>query len=569
MTRESLEVDVLIVGGGPAGMSAALRLAQLQKAAGGEPLSVAVLEKSREAGSHMLSGAVLDPSALADLVPDFKERGAPLASEVHDDRVYFLTRGAQLAFPITPPPLRNHGNYVISLNKFVKWLSTLVEAEGVDIFTGFPAVEVLYGVRPGSDQGQTGVRPPGSAVVGVRTGDRGVGRHGERKGTFEPGVDIRAKVTILCDGVRGNLTKQVVRRLALDEGRAPQAYALGIKELWDVPADRSAAGTTIHTMGYPLRVEEFGGGFIYALPDNRLSVGFVTGLDYKDPMFDPHVAFQHFKRHPLVSPLLQGGQLVRYGAKALPEGGWHAIPRVYADGVLIAGDAGGFLNSMRLKGVHLAMRTGMLAAETAFDAVRANDVSAATLQAYAARIDASDVRRELYPVRNVHQSFGYGLLVGLAYSGFSLVSRGWWVKDPMPSHAGFERMRKIADYYRDGRPDPDATVNPARIDRQLTFDRLTNVHYSGTRHVEDQPSHLIVHDANICATRCREEYGNPCTRFCPANVYEMVDAGDGTKRLQINASNCVHCKTCDIMDPYQIIDWVPPEGGGGPNYEGM
>ena len=581
MSRESLEVDILIVGGGPAGMSAALRLAQLQKAAGGEPLSIAVLEKSREAGSHMLSGAVLDPSALADLIPDFKERGAPLASEVHDDRVYFLTRGAQLAFPITPPPLRNHGNFIVSLNKFVKWLSTLVEAEGVDIFTGFPAVELLYegvksgsdggqtGVRPGSDQGQTGVKPPGGAVVGVRTGDRGVGRHGEVKSTFEPGVDIRAKVTILCDGVRGNLTKQVVRRLALDDGRAPQGYALGIKELWDVPAGRLSAGTTIHTMGYPLRMEEFGGGFIYALPDNRLSVGFVTGLDYKDPMFDPHVAFQHFKRHPLVSPLLQGGQLVRYGAKALPEGGWHAIPRVYADGVLIAGDAGGFLNSMRLKGVHLAMRTGMLAAETAFEAVRANDVSAAKLQAYAARIDASDVRRELYPVRNVHQSFGYGLLLGLAYSGFSLVSRGWWVRDPMPSHAGFERMRKIADYYRDGRPDPDATVNPARIDRQLTFDRLTNVHFSGTRHSEDQPSHLIVHDANICATRCREEYGNPCTRFCPANVYEMVDAGDGTKRLQINASNCVHCKTCDIMDPYQIIDWVPPEGGGGPNYEGM
>ena len=554
MTREALEVDVLVVGGGPAGMSAALRLAQLQKTGGGEPLAIAVLEKSREAGAHMLSGAVLDPSALADLVPDFKERDAPLASEVHHDRVYFMTRGAQLAFPITPPPLRNHGNYIISLNKFVKWLSTLVEAEGVDVFTGFPAVELLY------DKG---------AVVGVRTGDRGIGRHGESKSTFEPGVDIRAKVTVLCDGVRGNLTKALVRRLALDDGRAPQVYALGIKELWEVPPDRLAAGTTIHTMGYPLRMEEFGGGFIYALPDNRLSVGFVSGLDYKDPMFDPHVAFQHFKRHPLVAPLLQGGQLVRYGAKALPEGGWHTIPRVYADGVLIAGDAGGFLNSMRFKGVHLAMRTGMLAADTAFEAVRADDVSAAKLKAYAARIDASDVRRELYPVRNVHQSFGYGLLLGLAYSGFSLVSGGWWVRDPMPSHAGFERMRKIADYYRDGRPDPDATMNPARIDRQLTFDRLTNVHYSGTRHPEDQPSHLIVHDANICATRCREEYGNPCTRFCPANVYEMVDAGDGTKRLQINASNCVHCKTCDIMDPYQIIDWVPPEGGGGPSYEGM
>jgi electron-transferring-flavoprotein dehydrogenase len=554
LQRETLEVDVLIVGGGPAGLSAALRLAQLNKQTGDAPLSIAVLEKAREAGAHMLSGAVLDPSALSDLVPDFQQKGAPLGSEVHHDHVYFLTRSSRFAFPITPPPLRNHGHYIISLNRLVKWLAGLVESEGVDVFTGFPATDLLY------DE---------SRVVGVRTGDRGIGRHGEIKSTFEPGVDIRARVTILADGVRGNLTKGLVRRLGLDEGRSPQLYALGIKELWEVPGSRVPAGTVIHTMGYPLRMEEFGGGFIYALPDGVVSVGFVSGLDYRDPMFDPHVTFQHFKRHPLVAELLQGGQMLRYGAKALPEGGWHAVPRVAADGILIAGDAGGFLNSLRLKGIHLAMRTGMLAAESAYEAIRAGDVSLARLQSYQQRIDASDVRRELYPVRNVHQSFERGLLAGLAYSGLSLVSGGWWLRDPMPSHAGFERMEKIAAYYRDGRPDPDSTVNPARIDRQLTFDRLTNVHYSGTRHPEDQPSHLIVHDTDICRTRCREEYGNPCTRFCPANVYEMVDAGDGTKKLQINASNCVHCKTCDIMDPYQVIDWVPPEGGGGPQYEGM
>jgi electron-transferring-flavoprotein dehydrogenase len=553
--RETLEVDVLIVGGGPAGMSAALRLAQLQKQKGGEPLAVAVLEKARDAGAHMLSGAVLDPSALRQLVPDFREKGAPLAAEVHDEDVYFLTRGAKVRFPITPPPLSNHGNYVISLNRFVRWLAGLVEAEGgVDIFTGFAASDVLY---------------DGDRVAGVRTGDRGIGRHGEKKPNFEPGVDVRAKVTILTDGVRGNLTKAVVRRLGLAEGRLPQVYALGIKELWEIPKDKLAPGYVMHTMGYPLRMEEFGGGFLYALPDGVLSVGFVAGLDYRDPMFDPHVRFQHFKRHPLVSQILSEGQMIRYGAKALPEGGWHTVPRVYADGLLIAGDAGGFVNSIRLKGIHLAMRTGMLAAETAFEAIAAGDVSAARLKRYADLIDASEVRRELYPVRNVHQSFGHGLLAGLAYSGFSLVTGGWWLRDPMPSHAGFERIARIAEYYRDGRPDPDATVDPVKIDRQLTFDRLTNVHFSGTRHAEDQPSHLIVHDTDICRTRCREEYGNPCTRFCPANVYEMVDAGDGTKKLQINASNCVHCKTCDIMDPYQIIDWVPPEGGGGPNYEGM
>jgi len=554
MERETLEVDVLIVGGGPAGMSAALRLAQLQKAQGGEPLQIAVLEKAREAGAHMLSGAILDPSALRDLVPDFKEKGAPLASDVHEEHVYYLSKTGKIPFPIIPPPLQNHGNYIIALNRFVRWMAGLVEAEGVDFFAGFPAAEVLY---------------ENDRVVGVRTRDQGIDKHGAHKSTFEPGVDIRAKVTILCDGVRGNLTKQLVRRLALDAGKQPQLYAIGIKELWEVPKDRIKPGTVIHSLGYPLRTEEFGGAFLYSMPDGLVSFGLVTGLDYKDPMFDPHQAFQHLKQHPVFASILQGGQLVRYGAKALPEGGWHTIPRLYANGVLIAGDAGGFVNSMRLKGIHLAMRTGMLAAETAFDAIKSNDTSAARLQGYEKAVDASEVRRELYPVRNVHQSFSYGLLPGMMYSGLSLVTGGWWVTDPMAVTAGYEHMATLTDYYKGKPPDIDAPVRPAKIDRQLTFDKLTNVHYSGTRHPEDQPSHLIVHDANICATRCREEYGNPCLRFCPANVYEMVDAGEGKKKLQINASNCVHCKTCDIMDPYQIIDWVPPEGGGGPQYEGM
>jgi electron-transferring-flavoprotein dehydrogenase len=552
--RETLEVDVLIVGGGPAGMGAALRLAHLQKEKGGEPLLIAVLEKAREAGAHMLSGALLDPRSLRELVPDFKEKGAPLAAEVHEDRIYFLTEHNRFKFPITPPPFTNHGNYVISLNKFVKWLGSLVEAEGIDIFTGFAASEVLF---------------DGSRVVGVRTGDRGIGKHGERKPTFEPGVDISAKVTILAEGVRGNLTKMLVRRLKLDEGKLPQVYAIGIKELWEVPKDRIGPGVVMHTMGYPLKNEEFGGGFIYSMPDGLLSVGFVAGLDYQDPLFDPHLAFQRFKLHPLVRELLEGGQMSRYGAKALPEGGWHTIPRSWMDGALIVGDAAGYLNSFRLKGIHLALKTGMLAAEAAFDAVRAGDVSAAKLQAFETKVNDSDVRKELYAVRNVHQSFAHGLYSGIAYSAVSFVTNGWWIKDPMPSHAGHERLSTIKEYYEGQPPSPEASGTPVTIDRKLTFDRLTNVHYSGTRHAEDQPSHLIVHDTDICRTRCRVEFGNPCTRFCPAHVYEMVDDGQGGKKLQINASNCVHCKTCDIMDPYQIIDWIPPEGGGGPQYDGM
>jgi electron-transferring-flavoprotein dehydrogenase len=551
MDRETLEVDVLIVGGGPAGLSAALRLSQLQKQQGGEPLTIAVLEKAREAAAHTLSGAVLDPSTLRDLIPDFQARGAPLAAPVQHDHVYFLTERSKIRFPIVPPPLRNHGNFLISLNAFVKWLSAQVEGEGIDFFTGFAGQEVLM---------------DGARVIGVRTGDRGIGKHGEHKPTFEPGVDIHAKVTIFCDGVRGNLTKTLIERLGLGKDREPEQYAVGVKELWEIPKDRIVPGTVMHTMGYPLKHDEFGGAFIYALPEGRLSLGLVTGLDYADPLFDPHMAFNRLKLHPLVAGLIEGGTLVRYGAKALPEGGWNTIPRTYMDGGLVAGDAGGFMNSMRLKGIHLAMRSGMLAAETAFEAIRTGDTSEAGLKRYQEKIDASPIKTELYPMRNVHQAFGYGLFAGLAFAGLTLLTRGKWIED-LRGRAGHQRMRTLAWYYGLDVP-VTRPSNVAPVNRQTTFDKLTNVHYSGTAHDEDQPSHLLV-QTDVCSSRCGPEYGHPCTRFCPANVYEIIRESGQPPKLQINASNCVHCKTCDIMDPYQVITWVPPEGGGGPQYNGM
>jgi len=551
MTRETLEVDVLIVGGGPAGLSAALRLSQLQKQQGGEPLSIAVLEKAREAGAHILSGAVLDPSTLRDLIPDFQAKGAPLLSPVQRDNVYMLTERSKLRLPIVPPPLKNHGNYLISLSQFVQWLAQQVEAEGIDFFSGFAGQDVLT----------DGIR-----VIGVRTGDRGVGKQGEHKPTYEAGVDIHAKVTIFCDGVRGNLTKRLIQEFQLSKDREPEQYAVGLKELWDIPGGRIEPGTVVHTLGYPLRHEEFGGAFIYALPENRLALGFVTGLDYADPLFDPHMAFNRLKKHPLVDSLIEGGTLVRYGAKALPEGGWNTIPKLHMAGGLIAGDAGGFMNSMRLKGIHLAMRSGMLAAETAFDAIRAGDTSEAALKTYQDKIDASPIRTELYPVRNVHQAFGYGLFAGLMFSGMTLLAGGRWIGD-LRGRPGYQRMKTLAWYYGLDVP-VTRPSNVATIDRLTTFDKLTNVHYSGTAHEEDQPSHLIV-QTEVCSSRCGPEYGHPCTRFCPANVYEIIRETGQPPRLQINASNCVHCKTCDIMDPYQVITWVPPEGGGGPQYNGM
>jgi electron-transferring-flavoprotein dehydrogenase len=551
--RERLEADVLIIGAGPGGLACALHLANLiekhteaKKSPALSAENIYVLEKGREIGAHQLSGAIMDPRGLRELMPDF-EKTAPLDTPVTGDAAYYLTESSSYKLPITPPPLQNHGNYVVSLNRLVKWLGGLVEKKGINIFTQFAGRELLYDKN---------------GIGGVLTEDKGADKNGKPKDNFTPGYELRAKVTVLAEGPRGSLTKDLVNKLKLG-GLNPQVYGLGIKELWDVQPGRIDTGYVAHTLGWPLSSDLHGGGWVYGLQNNRVSLGMVVALEYKDPLFDPHAAFQKYKTHPLVKKILEGGKLVRYGAKAVPYGGWYSMPRSYVDGGLIIGDSASLLNSQRLKGIHTAIKSGMLAAETIYEALCAGDTSAKTLASYPHKVEQSWIKKELWAVRNFHQAFQGGLYSGLAQAGLQFVTGGRGPVDPMRSKPGYQEYSKLN---RSG-----ALVDQStrfRGDGKLTFDRLTDVYHSGTRHEEDQPCHLVVLDPNICGDRCVREYGNPCQYFCPAAVYEMV-VEKGAPKLKINASNCVHCKTCDIADPYQIINWVPPEGGGGPNYEGM
>jgi electron-transferring-flavoprotein dehydrogenase len=559
MEREVLELDVQFIGAGPAGLAGAIHLADLvaqndQKVAAGAPgktlgeISIAVLEKAATVGAHGISGAVMDPRGLRELIPDYAGRGCPLGSPVTRDDVYMMWDGGQFRLPLVPPMLANHGNHVLSLGDLVAWMATIAEEKGVMVLTETPALSPLV------ENGR---------VAGVRTGDKGVNKAGQPKPNFQPGADCRARATVLCEGPRGTIAKALEKQLGLTVGKNAQVYSTGVKELWELPAGGVERGRVIHTMGYPLPHETFGGGFVYGLDDRHWSVGFVTGLDYRDPTTDPHRNLQRFKTHPFVAALLAGGKAVAYGAKAIPEGGWFAMPKLSADGLLLCGDTGGFLNGARLKGIHLAIKSGMLAAETLFECLLAGEFTKERLAGYETRVNDSWAAAELRSVRNFHQGFEHGLLPGLLHTGVQMALGGRDLfGDRLRNAPGHERMRKLAETHPGGKP-----ALP-KFDGKLTQDKLADVYLSGTHHDEDQPVHLVVHDTSICVTRCRQEFGNPCQHFCPANVYEIVPAeNEAGIRLQINASNCVHCKTCDIADPYQIITWVTPEGGDGPDYK--
>ena len=555
-----MEMEVLFVGGGIASLSGALHLSNLiaehKKKGEGKKLDevfIVVLEKGASPGAHGISGAVMAPGPLRDLVPDFVEKGAPLEGEVKKESIYFLTKTGKIKAPITPPPLNNHGNYVVSMSKLNQWMAGLAEKAGVNIFPEFAGVELLY---------------EGERVIGVRTGDKGLDAQGNKKGNYEPGTDLHAKVTVLGEGSRGNLTKDVIAHFKLDEGKNPAGFEVGVKEVWQLPEARLQPGEVIHTMGYPLAADAFGGGFIYGMKDGQVAVGQLTSLDYSDPFLDPHREFQKFKLHPLVSGILKDGKLVQYGAKTVPVGGLYSIPEVTFPGGMIIGDAANLFNAQKIKGIDLAMRSGMLAAEAIFAALLDDEVTDERLVGYAAAMAASPEMRGLRKVRNFHQAMTRGLWRGLATAGAQFFLGGRVLTGRLTAKPDFQDMDTIQSRCGTSAPSEEAKGD-IKYDGKLTFDKETDVYYSGATHEEAQPCHLKVPDLSICYGECTEKYGNPCVRFCPAGVYKMEADDAGKQTLKIDFSNCVHCKTCDIKDPFENIQWVPPEGGGGPKYTVM
>jgi electron-transferring-flavoprotein dehydrogenase len=493
----------------------------------------------------------MDPTALKELVPDYQAKGAPLEGEVTSDEICLLTQTGRIKFPFTPPMLKNHGNYVVSISRLTQWLAELAEDNGVEVFSGFSGTEVLYAA---------------DGVIGIRTGDKGIDRDGDKKSTFSAGIDVRANITVFGDGPRGNLSQALIKKFHLDNGKNPQGYVVGAKEVWKIPDDRIAPGTVIHTMGYPHKYDIYGGGFIYGMKDNHISIGLLTGLDYKDPYLDPHREFQKFKLHPYVANLLRDGKIVQYGAKTAPVGGYFSIPKLYCKGGLIIGDAANLFVSQKIKGIHVAMKSGMLAAEAAMDALIRDDYSESSLSKYQKSIFQDKIGKELYRSRNFHQAFQKGQWSGMIKAAFQYLLGGRIIRNRLPSEPDFVHMRMLAGPNRVGSPTVEQSGDII-YDGERTFNKDADVYYSGTIHEERQPPHLKITDIDLCYDRCPNEYGNPCIRFCPANVYEMeFDEKTGKPSLKINFTNCLHCKTCDIKDPYGNITWIPPEGGGGPKY---
>ncbi|WP_200954032.1 electron transfer flavoprotein-ubiquinone oxidoreductase [Massilia sp. Root351] len=545
--RDAMEYDVVIVGGGPAGLSAAIKIKQLA-AEKGQEVSVVVLEKGGELGAHILSGAVMDPQALTELIPNWKELGAPLNTEVTEDRFLFLTDSKAYQAPnmLLPNCFQNHGNYVISLGNVVRWLGQQAEALGVEIFPGFAAAEVLY-----NDDG---------SVKGIATGNMGVKRDGEAGPDFQLGMELHGKYTLFAEGARGHLGKQLMARFDLNKGKDPQSYGIGIKELWEIDPAKHKPGLVIHTAGWPLDAKTYGGSFLYHLENNQVMVGYVVGLNYENPYLSPYEEFQRYKTHPAIRTFFEGGKRISYGARAITAGGLQSLPKlVFPGGALIGCDAG-FLNMSRIKGSHAAIKTGMQAAQAAFDALAAGRQHD-ELAAYPTAFEQSWLHEELHVARNVKPWLSKGLYLGAIMTGIDqLILRGkapWTLRH---SHGDHECLKPAANFQPIAYPKPDG---------KLTFDRLSSVFISNTNHAEDQPIHLTLKNASVPVDVNLAKYAGPEARYCPAGVYEFVKTDEGQDRLQINAQNCVHCKTCDIKDPTQNIVWITPEGGGGPNYPNM
>ena len=544
MERESMEFDVVVVGGGPSGLSAAIRLKQLAQETGRD-LEVCLIEKGSEVGAHILSGAVLEPRTLNELLPDWKERGAPLDTPVTDDKFLYLTQSGSFRLP-TPPQMNNHGNYIISLGNFCRWLGEQAEALGVEIYPGFAAAEVLYDEN--------------GAVRGVATGDMGIGKDGAPTENHMPGMELLAKQTIFAEGCRGHLTKTLFDKFDLREGKDPQTFAIGIKELWDIEPENSKPGTALHSVGWPLSSDTYGGSFLYHLNGNQVAVGYVVGLDYSNPHLSPFEEFQRFKTHPAIRNVFEGGRRVAYGARALNEGGFQSIPKLTFPGGCLVGCTAGFLNVPKIKGTHTAMKSGMVAAEAIFESLDAM-APGHEPASYGDKLQDSWLWTELYKVRNIRPGFSKGLWFGMANAAldtYILRGRAPWT---MHHHADHITLKKADEAPRIAYPKPDG---------EISFDRNSSVFMSGTNHEENQPAHLTLKDSSVPIAHNLALYDAPEQRYCPAGVYEIVREDDGSNpRLQINAQNCVHCKTCDIKDPSQNITWVTPEGGGGPNYPNM